>query len=138
MDVRSKSVHFTVQRKTDFLLNNTAITFEIELLNLGGAMNIATGVFTAPFDGIYHFEFSSLKNPDGLVYVFLQLNGVGIAASYASDLYAYLGLTSISASLRLKAGDQITLFKTAGASLNNGNLFTYFTGWLVEEDIVFA
>jgi len=47
-----------------------------------------------------------------------------------------LTLSGVSASLRLKTGDQVRLFKREGA-LNDyiGNHYTHFTGWLVEEDL---
>lgn len=100
-------------------------------------MNLATGVFTVPLDGIYHFEFSAMKLAYELAnVVYLQVNGVEIGTSYASNLNTYLTLSGISASLRLKTGDQVRLFKLEGA-LNDyvGNHYTHFTGWLVEEDL---
>lgn len=100
-------------------------------------MNLATGVFTVPVNGIYHFEFSGMKEvDDSIIYIYLQVNGVTITQSYATDLPHYLALSTISASLRLKTGDQVRLFKTVGI-LNDGP-FSHFTGWLVEEDLLFG
>ena len=65
MDVKIQSVHFFVKRSTtNFELTNVVIPFDIERLNVEGAMNLATGVFTVPLDGIYHFEFPALKYSD--------------------------------------------------------------------------
>jgi len=118
------------------------IPFDVERLNVGGAMNLATGVFTAPVDGIYHFEFSAMKSYDGGAldtYVTLQVNGGGVSLAYASaEIAPYLPLSGISASLRLKTGDQVRLYKETGA-LNDyvgSNHYTHFTGWLVEEDLI--
>ncbi len=67
----------------------------------------------------------------------LQLNGVLIGHSYAPPMPNYfLGLSSISASLRLKTGDQVTLFKESGTLNDDAGHWTHFTGWLVEEDLV--
>ena len=61
VEIKTKSVYFFVQRNTNFNLNEI-ITFEIERLNGGGAMNLDTGIFTAPVDGIYQFRFSGCKD----------------------------------------------------------------------------
>jgi len=134
VDVKTKSVHFYVQRTGDFSLVNAVIPFNIEHLNEGGAMNLAAGVFTVPVNGIYHFEFSGLKDLQAVdIYIFLQVNGVTFGTACATNLPNYLTLTSISASLRLKTGDQVRLFKTTG-TIDDGP-FSHFTGWLVEEDL---
>jgi len=137
VDVKSKSVHFTVQRtSSNFDLENAVIPFDIERLNVGGAMNMATGVFVAPVNGIYHFEFNGMKYVDSTaIFVFLQVNGDNIGSAYATNLPNYLGLSGISASLKLKSGDQVRLFKTTG-TLHEWLQYTFFTGWLVEEDLV--
>jgi len=118
-------------------LENVVLPFDVEVLNIGGAMNTAAGVFTAPVNGIYHFEFSALKEAsnENFVFVMLQVNGVGIAGSYGSPGFFNFGISGINAYLRLKAGDQVSLFKTLGI-LNDGIRYTHFTGWLVEEDIL--
>jgi len=136
VDVKTKSVHFYVQRLGDFSLTNVVIPFTVERLNVGGAMDLAAGVFTVPVNGIYHFEFTGLKDggdPDNL-YIYLQVNGIDLGIAIATYLPNYLALSSISASLRLKTGDQVRLYKTSG-TLDDGP-FSHFTGWLVEEDLV--
>ena len=117
-------------------MTNVVLPFDIERLNVGGAMDLEAGVFTVPVDGIYHFEFSAMKeySDTNAIYVYLQLNGVNIGMSYATNLPNYLSLNGISASLRLKIGDEVRLYKTTG-TLNDSPI-THFTGWLVEEDLV--
>ncbi len=139
LEVKSKSVIFYVQRSTDFSLTNVVLPFDIVRLNVGDAMDTAAGMFTTPVNGIYHFEFSAMKDAfdPTAVFVTLQVNGVGIATSYATSLPNYLGLSTINAYLRLKAGDQVRLFKTSG-TLKDDFRYAQFTGWLVEEDILFG
>lgn len=139
IDLKTKSVHFFVQRSTgNFASVDAVVPFDTQLLNEGDAMNLGTGVFTVPVDGIYHFEFKGLKSNDPTdLRIFLQANGVNIGEAYATGLSSYLGLSGIGASLRLKTGDQVRLYKTIGTLHDNGT-FTQFTGWLVEEDLVLS
>ena len=137
MDVKTNSVYFYVQRTSEFSLNDVVLPFELEVINVGGAMNIAEGVFSAPVSGIYHFEFSALKSPtDELAYVVLQVHGLNIGGSYAPDLPNFLALSSINAYLRLNAGDRVTLYKTSGTLRDSVNRYTHFSGQLVEEEIL--
>ncbi len=102
-------------------------------------MNL-NGVFTAPVSGVYSFHFSALK--DGLaseVFIYLQVNGVNVAFSYANEQTQQMALSPISASLKLTAGDKVSLFKEKGGIFDdgpNGKYTTHFTGWLVEEDLL--
>ncbi len=134
--MKTKSVHFFVQLNGDFASENTVIRFDTQLLNEGDAMNLATGIFTVPVDGIYHFDFKGIKNWDpSWLRVFLQVNGVNIGEAFAGS-ESYAALSGIGASLRLKTGDQVRLFKTEGIIHDYSAVhFTFFTGWLVEEDL---
>jgi len=137
LDVKTKSVHFYVQRDTIFNTDYTVIPFESARLNEGGAMNLASGVFTAPVDGIYHFEFSGVKDPSttGLDISF-QLNGVNVGHAITNPVATGTwDSLSITASLRLKVNDKVNLYNLSGALHEaNNNHYTHFTGWLVEED----
>ena len=62
VDIKTKSVHFYVQRNSSFSNEETIISFEFARLNEGEAMNLTSGTFTAPVPGIYHFEFSAQKD----------------------------------------------------------------------------
>ena len=64
VDVKSSPVYFHVQRNSTYTLNGTTIPFEIERLNIGGGMNINSGIFTAPKTGIYFFSTSKNILPD--------------------------------------------------------------------------
>ncbi len=85
VDLKTKSVHFYVQRSGDFNVTHSVVPFNIERLNLKGAMNLTTGVFTViPVNGIYHFESFGLKEANDLkaIYIALQVNGMSISSSY--------------------------------------------------------
>ncbi len=53
-------VYFYVQRGTNFNLTNTPIQFELVVNNVGNAMNVDTGIFTAPVTGTYFFSVSGM------------------------------------------------------------------------------
>jgi len=105
-----------VQRNSPFNTSQSIIPFELARLNEGDAFDLSSGIFTAPGNGIYHFQFSAVKY---LAYsyldIFLQLNGANVALAYTSQSSTGSSeVISLSASLRLAAGDKVNLF-------NNGN-----------------
>ena len=134
MDVKSSPVHFYVQKNRNFSRPNSIVTFEIETLNIGGAMNINTDVFTAPRSGTYHFSFSFMKDEQAKpIVIFIRKNGVNIGAAHTYALANIKLHSSLPATLKLKSGDMVDLFQ-----MLDGNMYspyTHFTGWLIEEDI---
>ena len=128
-------VKFYVQRNTSLTgFEETAMNFHIERLNVGGGMNLVTGIFTAPVSGTYFFAFSAIKGRS-TVYgaeVRLLLNGEMIAKAYTvAQPWATLSLHS---TLPLKSGDKINLRKGLGDEISDlVSLTTHFTGWLIEE-----
>jgi len=113
--------------------------WEYKRLNEGEAMNLANGIFTVPVNGIYHFEFSGIKDESApYLYVILQVNGTRIGdagTGFGNNTGTYESY-SLTASLRLKAGDRVNLYNVADSVLFDGGATrTHFTGWLVEEDL---
>jgi len=139
LEVKTKTVHFYVQRSSHFY-TNAAIPFEFAKLNEGNAFELASGTFTAQVSGIYHFQFSGVKHVGAtLLAIYLQVNGNHVGLAHASPgKTGSLDTASLSASLRLKAGDKVRLYNAPGSVLHDygSEHWTHFSGWLVEEDLM--
>jgi hypothetical protein len=116
-------------------------------VNEGNAMNLTSGVFTAPRPGIYFFSFTGLAQfpaSSSLVRlgVSLNLNGGLIGSGYVEEAntadHQYSPLT-LQSTLNLKSGDQVWVtidYQSSGAYLiDNSVHHTHFTGWMLEEEI---
>lgn len=136
INAKTKIVHFYVQRNTSFTTTNAAISFELSRLNVGGAMNLTSGIFIAPVPGIYYFHFSGLKcNTVTLLVISLQVNGVSVGRSLTSQPSSgTFDAISLTASFHLNANDRVNLYNDVGVLVDDNLYFTSFTGWLVEED----
>ena len=139
VDVKTKFVHFYVQRNSSFGSDGNAIPFHLARFKEGNAFDLDTGVFTSPLKGIYNFQFSAVKHSDynyGAIY--LQLNGdnVGLAATNQPGGTSY-DVVSLSTSLRLGVGDKINLSNVRGYCYDGAVTHrTQFSGWLVEEELM--
>ena len=149
IDVKSSPVYFYVQRYENFNKTNTPILFDVEKLNVGGAMNLTSGKFTAPRNGTYTFAFTgsayfpfSSSSSRAYVYVDMYLNGSEIAMGVADEVSTgdQWETLSFQSTLNLQKGDEIWLQivnLSTGAYLV-GRYFTFFSGHLLEEKIAVA
>jgi len=109
-------------------------------VNEGGAFNLRSGVFTAPVNGFYHFQFSAIKDYHALfLAINLQLNGANVGVAYTHAGQTVTGnhaSISLSASLRLAAADRVYLINGNGVLYDDNTHNTHFSGWLVEEEFM--
>ena len=117
------------------------VTFELSRLNIGEAMDLTTGVFTAPRPGTYFFTFTAMHADDGnyakYFNVQIQLNGVAVGTAYNflnSDTRDDIPVT-LQATLQLQTNDKITLYKNSGFMADGDTHLTHFTGMLLEEEL---
>ncbi|XP_057369275.1 uncharacterized protein LOC132087703 [Daphnia carinata] len=146
-DVKSMPTYFYVQRDYGFSTVGIPIPFHLERLNTGNAMNLTSGIFTAPRQGIYFFSFSGVAYfPASYSYVYLgvglymngDLIGLGWFEQAYVDMHQYSPL-SLQSTLNLQPGDEVWLQiygLSSGVLLSDGTgHYTDFTGWMLEEDI---
>jgi hypothetical protein len=146
-DIISSPTYFYVQRGSYFFNEtNTPIPFDVEILNVGGAMDLQTGKFTAPRTGTYFFSLSGLgffpatSSSRFKIDICLTKSGSRIANGHSSSTSSSLithETFSLQSTLQLQVGEQIwaeIFYVSAGAFLD-GNNYTHFTGWLLQEDI---
>jgi hypothetical protein len=151
-DIKSSPTYFSVKRTSPFKTTDTPIPFDFSLVNTGGAMNLTSGVFTAPVAGIYSFsfhglaEFQETKSTIPYLAVGLFVNSERVALALTEESNTLMDKSkgqrsplSLATTIELQKGDQVWLdmFVKSGAIAlyDNANSHTDFSGWLVQEDI---
>ena len=152
-DVKSTPTYFSVQRTSSFTKDDTPIPFDIALVNTGTAMNLSSGIFTAPVAGIYSFSFHGLVEfqatqsaiPFLAVGLFVNNERVALALNEESNTRTINNKgqrspLSLTTTIVLQKGDQVWLDMFAKSGVislyDNANRHTDFTGWLVHEYLV--
>jgi len=134
------SVSFDVRRNSSFENPKNIITFEHEFLNVGGAMNASTGIFTAPVAGIYYFSFAAFAKANWKTVVILNKNGRSAGASYSSSdttnlvTDITLALPVCQVLLKLEANDTVNMVLSVGRLYDDANHYMHFLGFLVEQN----
>lgn len=86
MDIKSSLVQFYAQISPTYRTANTVIPWEVSRLNLGNAMNLGSGVFTAPKDGVYHFHLTVYGNTKAFSQVLIRMNKKDIGETYVTNM----------------------------------------------------
>ena len=114
VDVKSTPIYFYVQRNSNFNATKTPIPFDVERLNVGGAMDLASGKFTVPRNGIYAFSFTGVAylpaSPSRVVLDFaMYLNGKVLARGNYDEVgnAEQWETFSFQSTLNLQKGDEL-------------------------------
>jgi hypothetical protein len=115
-------------------------------VNEGNAMDLTSGIFTAPRPGIYFFSFAGVADIEssGEYYnftSFIILNGNLIGMSLIGDSSDYNNYSqfTLQSTLNLQKGDQLWVEINYGGSsflYENGQHQTHFMGFMLKEEIV--
>jgi len=127
-------IYFTVMTQGNPSHQHGTIKFDVERLNIGKAMNMLTGIFTAPKSGIYHFSFTFIRalgtDFDSLA-IYFHINQKAIGHSFTK-----IGGTSstMQVTVKLEKGDTVDLRKSKGTLIVK-EFAHHFTGYLIEEEL---
>ena len=121
-----------MQRSNSFIPTPLVpIPFEVETLNVGGAMNLKSGIFTAPRPGAYFFSFTGMGNAH--VRFSLYVNDSSIGSGYAPSGYQTF---SFQSTIQLNIGDKVSVRIGYGMLYEEiANRYTHFTGMFLQEDL---
>ena len=105
-------------------------------------MNRRSGIFTAPFNGVYSFSFSSMAgNSDGnSVNVFIWKNGDEDLINWISetdegpDIEKTSAHLSTSWMMQLKKGDTVRIADNYSSLFSDDIRPTYFSGQLIMKE----
>lgn len=128
-------IFFSAYRTRPFMNDRSIITYNVLSVNEGGAMNASTGIFKAPLNGFYEFNFHAISNykytPNDHTRVRLMVNNVGKTMSYGARTHS--NTLSFSMIVELKAGDLVNCYLETGDMLYDtpNEMMTQFTGKLL-------
>jgi hypothetical protein len=137
VDVKSAPVYFHAQRTTSYSTIDSVVPFDLIRLNVGNAFD-PSGVFVAPAPGEYYFAFSGLSANGVNARVLLEVKTASsldwsrVGDGYGDGTY---NTFAAHATLELLKDDQVRLFLTEGATLDNDPIFyTNFVGFLIAQN----
>eukprot|EP00105_Crassostrea_gigas_P045210 XP_019929358.1 PREDICTED: complement C1q-like protein 4 [Crassostrea gigas] len=129
---KDQAVAFTAMlSKVTTLGSKEVVKYDTVLTNVGGAYVSSTGIFTAPYKGIYTISCSLMSSPSNYVHLNIMKNGNALAILYsASGSYP---LAAQTLQLLLEKGDKIWIqnYNTQTAKLHDNNAYNVFSGALI-------
>ncbi|XP_048738850.1 complement C1q-like protein 2 [Ostrea edulis] len=131
---RGPSVAFTALLSKDTTVAAYAVVkYDHVLTNWGGAYQPTTGVFTAPYNGLYSFSCSLMSLPKNHVHLGIMKNGIRLSVVFsAAKTYPQ---SSQTLHLLLNKGDKIWMRNNnnVAAKIHDGKVYNVFSGVLINE-----
>ncbi|CAC5384737.1 COL8A [Mytilus coruscus] len=113
---------------------NTAVKFDKVVTNIQDGYDPATGIFTAPTDGVYHIS-STVTSPKGQkLFVSLYHNDVKITSIWVSPADATYEMGTTNMVLDLKEGDEVAIRSRGNFKVHsNADIYSSFSGFLISK-----
>ena len=111
--------------------SKAVVKYDRVLSNVGGAYHPSTGIFTAPYNGVYSISCSLLSDPSNYVHLQIIKNGSKMSILYsATSTHPHAGQTL---QLLLNKGDKIWIQNrnSAVAKLHDHGSYNLFSGALI-------
>ncbi|KAK3091437.1 hypothetical protein FSP39_019866, partial [Pinctada imbricata] len=148
MTKKSRDIAFFAYISKDLVdpAQGSTIIFDVAKTNDGGAYDPVHGVFQAPINGSYHFQFIGASphnnNPGHTMHVFISKNGVREAYSFLDGNTDHWVQNTAVIVLHLAKGDRVwvEIGLVAGSHMLGGYrsvdnaTHTHFSGFLIHTD----
>lgn len=134
LEEKGLSVAFSAILSKDTTVGGKEVVkYDSVLTNVGGAYQPSTGVFTAPYKGIYTISCSLMSHPSNSVHLDIMKNGKKLSIVYSAS-----GTNPHSAQtlqLLLNKGDRVWIQNRSGnkASLHDHGSYNLFSGALITK-----
>ncbi|CAC5384733.1 COL8A [Mytilus coruscus] len=113
---------------------NTAVKLDKVVTNIQDGYDPATGIFTAPTDGVYHISSTVTSPKGGKLFISLYHNDVKITSMWVSPADATYEMGTTNMVLDLKKGDEVAIRSRGNFQVHsNADVFSSFSGFLISK-----
>lgn len=117
--------------------DNSPFIFNTVVTNIGGCYNNHTGIFIAPYEGLYVFYFIMVNDGNaGTMHAAIEKDGVvlGMGSSDGVGNYNSFDDGSVLITTHLTKGDQVYVKRFDSGTSVYGTWFVNFSGFLLSAD----
>ena len=132
--MKSPVVAFTALLSKDTTIGPHAVLkYDHVVTNWGGAYKPTTGIFTAPYDGLYSISCTLMSYPSNSVWLAMVKNGQKISVLYSGAKTFPQSAQTLN--LILNKGDRIWIqnHQNFAAKMHDAKMFNVFSGHLIRD-----